>query len=53
MRRKPRANSLTYRNKKKDGVTLHMSYDMPQSALIAAAAAATLSSANSSSDENV
>lgn len=28
MRRKPRANSLTYKNKKKDGVKMHMSFDL-------------------------
>ena len=28
MRRKPRANSLTYRTKKRDGVTMHMSFDL-------------------------
>lgn len=28
MRRKPRANSLTYRQKKNDGVTMQMSFDM-------------------------
>lgn len=28
MRRKPRANSLTYRNKNKDGVTMQMSFDL-------------------------
>lgn len=28
MRRKPRANSLTYRSKKKDGVTMQMSFDL-------------------------
>lgn len=28
MRRKPRANSLTFRNKKKDGVKMHMSFDI-------------------------
>lgn len=28
MRRKPRANSLTYRSKKKDGVKMHMSFDL-------------------------
>lgn len=28
MRRKPRANSLTFRNKKKDGVKMHMSFDL-------------------------
>lgn len=28
MRRKPRANSLTYRSKKKDAVKMHMSFDL-------------------------
>lgn len=28
MRRKPRANSLTYRNKKKDQVTMEVSYNL-------------------------
>ncbi|CAO1393315.1 unnamed protein product [Diamesa serratosioi] len=31
MRRKPRANSLTYKNKKKDQVTIHMSFDLAPS----------------------
>lgn len=34
MRRKPRANSLTYRTKKKDGVTMQMSFDLVPSALL-------------------
>lgn len=33
MRRKPRANSLTYRTKKRDGVTMQMSFDVPTSLL--------------------
>lgn len=41
MRRKPRANSLTYRSKKKDCVTMQMSFDLDPK---------TLSS--SSSDDN-
>lgn len=28
MRRKPRANSLTFRNKKKDGVKMQMTFDL-------------------------
>lgn len=39
MRRKPRANSLTYKNKKKDAFKLQMSFDI---------AAAAASSANGS-----
>lgn len=27
MRRKPRANSLTYKNKRNDAVTIHMSFE--------------------------
>lgn len=34
MRRKPRANSLTYRTKKKDGVTMQMSFDLVPSSLL-------------------
>lgn len=30
MRRKPRANSLTYKNKKKDAFKLQMSFDIAQ-----------------------
>lgn len=46
MRRKPRANSLTYRNKKKDGVTMQMSFDLVPSAQL------TTSSNNSSSNSD-
>lgn len=31
MRRKPRANSLTYKNKKMDQVTIQMSFDLAKS----------------------
>lgn len=34
MRRKPRANSLTYRTKKKDGVTMQMSFDLVPTTLL-------------------
>lgn len=44
MRRKPRANSLTYRSKKKDGVQMHMSYDLEPNN--------TLTTPPNSSDEN-
>lgn len=33
MRRKPRANSLTYRTKKRDGVTMQMSFDLTPNTL--------------------
>lgn len=36
MRRKPRANSLTYRTKKRDGVTMQMSFDLVPATLLAA-----------------
>lgn len=36
MRRKPRANSLTYRTKKKDGVTMQMSFDLVPASLLTA-----------------
>lgn len=34
MRRKPRANSLTYRQKKKDGVTMQMSFGLVPNTLV-------------------
>lgn len=46
MRRKPRANSLTYRSKKKDGVTMQMSFDLVPSQLL------TTSNNSASEDEN-
>lgn len=47
MRRKPRANSLTFKNKKKDAFKLHMSFDTETAAAIAAAAAASASGSGS------
>lgn len=47
MRRKPRANSLTYKSKKKDAFKLHMSFDTETAAAIAAAAAASASGSGS------
>lgn len=47
MRRKPRANSLTYRLKKKDGVTMQMSFDLVPATLLTAN-----SNNNSGSDED-
>lgn len=46
MRRKPRANSLTYRHKKKDGVTMQMSFDLVPAAQL------TASSNNSSNNSD-
>lgn len=46
MRRKPRANSLTYRSKKKDGVTMQMSFDLSPHTLL------TTSNNSASEDEN-
>lgn len=43
MRRKPRANSLTYRHKKNDGVTMQMSFDLSR---------LTTTSSNSNSTQN-
>lgn len=43
MRRKPRANSLTYRHKKNDGVTMQMSFDLCR---------LTTASSNSNSTQN-
>lgn len=42
MRRKPRANSLTYRQKKRDGVTMQMSFGLVPNTL-----------ANSGSEEDL
>lgn len=44
MRRKPRANSLTYRTKKKDGVTMQMSFDLVPN---------TMLTTNSGSDDDL
>lgn len=44
MRRKPRANSLTYRTKKRDGVTMQMSFDLAPSA--------SLTTSNNNSNNN-
>lgn len=49
MRRKPRANSLTYRHKKKDGVTMQMSFDLVPSALLTTS---SNNSSNNNSDED-
>lgn len=46
MRRKPRAGSLTYRSKKKDHVTMQMSFDLAPSTLL------TTSTNSASEDEN-
>lgn len=48
MRRKPRANSLTYRNKKRDGVTMQMSFDLVPSASLTA----SNNNSNNNSDED-
>lgn len=44
MRRKPRANSLTYRTKKRDGVTMQMSFDLVPN---------TMLTTNSGSDDDL
>lgn len=48
MRRKPRANSLTYRHKKNDGVTMQMSFDLSR----LTTASSSNSTQNSGSDED-
>lgn len=48
MRRKPRANSLTYRTKKRDGVTMQMSFDLVPSASLTA----SNNNSNNNSDED-
>lgn len=48
MRRKPRANSLTYRTKKRDGVTMQMSFDLVPSVSLTA----SNNNSNNNSDED-
>lgn len=48
MRRKPRANSLTYRTKKRDAVTMQMSFDLVPATLLTPSANNT----SSGSDED-
>lgn len=49
MRRKPRANSLTYRTKKNDGVTMQMSFDLSR---LTTTSSTSNSTQNSGSDED-
>lgn len=51
MRRKPRANSLTYRHKKNDGVTMQMSFDLAR--LTTASSSQNSSTQNSGSDDDL
>lgn len=51
MRRKPRANSLTYRLKKNDGVTMQMSFDLAR--LTTASNSNCSSTHNSGSDDDL